>query len=223
MLRICSRRFQVSIEIAALLALACMAAFGQSTSSQPLSTQSLSGQSAPGPSSGQSLGDIARENQQKKAAAASSATPAKVFTNANLPKNPDGLAEPPADQSQNSSPLSAEAAAIREAEERQAAQQRGAEQHAAERWKRRILAQRSAIANLEAQIDELRASIQFVDPNYAYPGANSSAIIAHNRIEARELQRLHQMEQRLGQHRQRLDEMQEAARHAGMHSAVYDP
>jgi hypothetical protein len=211
MLRVSSWRFPASVEIAALLLFTSMAAFGQSTSGQ-----SLSGQT----SSGQSLGDLARENQAKKAAEASAATPPKVITNADLPENPDGDTGQPANRNQNSttSPASAKAS-------RKAAQQRAAEQRAAAQWRQQILAQKNVIANLQAQVDQLKASIHFVDPAYsAYSGQyDYYAGLGYNRGQAWQLQRLHQMELQLGQQKRKLDDMQEAARHAGMHTAVYDP
>jgi len=39
----------------------------------------------------------------------------------------------------------------------------------------------------------------------------------------RQLQRVAQIQLRLDEQKMKLDQMQEAARHAGMHSAVYDP
>jgi hypothetical protein len=99
MLRISSQRFCADVVIAALLLLTGVAAIGQSTTGQPLPVQSVSGTS-----SGQSLGDIARANQGKKAAEASGTTPPKVITNADLSKNSDGDAEQPDDQNQNSRP-----------------------------------------------------------------------------------------------------------------------
>ncbi len=166
MLRLFSRRFHAGIEIAALLALTCIAAFGQSTSSQPVSTQALSGQSVSGQpsvgaSSGQSLGDVARANQKKKAVEGSSGAPSKVFTNANLPKNPDGYTAPAADQDEDSPPSSAKSAATRKLEERHANQQRGAEERAAMRWKQQISTQKWVVANLQSQVDELRTFDSF--------------------------------------------------------------
>ena len=164
---------------------------------------------------GQSLGDVARENREKKAADASS-TPPKVITNATLPKDPDAGAGPSTDESKMQtapSPASAESS-------RKAAQQRAAEQRAAQRWKKLILTQENTIANLQTRIDKLKASIQFVDQNgaYDYYGA-----VANNRYQARQLQRLREMQQQLGQQKNKLEDMQEAARHAGMHTTTYDP
>jgi hypothetical protein len=159
---------------------------------------------------GQSLGDVARENREKKAATTS--TQAKVITNADLTQDPDG-GESAGEAQRAGSPESAGAS-------RKAADQRAAEQRAAERWKQRILAQKYTIANLQARVDALKASIQFMDPNTTY---DYSSGLAYNRRQARQLERLKVMEAELGQQKQKLEDMQDAARHAGMHTAVYDP
>jgi len=195
---------------------------GQPVSSQPLSDQFASSQDSPSQpssdqsSSGQSLGDVARANQQKKAEGA----PPKKITNADVPKDPEGYAGPPADEDQNSEPSRADDAASR-----RAAQQRAAEGRAATQWRQRIVEQKNAIDNLQARIDELKASIHFVDPNRYYPYDTYSyyAGLGYNRAEALQLQRLHRMEEQLSEQKQKLEQMQEAARHAGMHTNVYDP
>jgi len=156
---------------------------------------------------GQSLGDIARENREKKSEAASAAQP-KVITNANLPKDPDANQEPAEAQS--------EASASSQAVDHRSAQQRLAEQRAAEQWKRQILAQKNKMATLQARIDQLNASIRSAGGSVHYDQP-------YSRHEARQLQRVAQIQQQLDEQKMKLDQMQEAARHAGMHSAVYDP
>ena len=161
---------------------------------------------------GQSLGEVARENREKKASAPS--PPSKVITNADLPKEPEEDAGRSAAQGETKT-KSADAASSQKA-----AEQRAAELRAAERWKKLILAQENRIANLQSQIDNLRASIHFVDPNSSYDYYQG---LAYNRYEARQLARLKEKEQKLDQQKQELEDMQEAARHAGMHTPVYDP
>ena len=161
---------------------------------------------------GQSLGDVARETREKKAAAAST-TPPKVITNADLPKDPNGDASPSAGESQTPTAPSPESAASR----RKAAEQRAAEQRAAEQWKKKILAQKDTIASLQARVDKLKASIYFLDPNVYYDA------FVYNQYQARKLERLAELQRQLDQQKQELEDMQEAARHAGMHTPVYDP
>ena len=156
---------------------------------------------------GQSLGDIARENREKKTDDASAAQP-KVITNADLPKDPDANQEPAEAQS--------EASASSQAVDHRSAQQRLAEQRAAEQWKRQILAQKNKMATLQARIDQLNASIRSAGGSVQYEGPS-------NRYQARQLQRVAQIQLQFDEQKMKLDQMQEAARHAGMHSAVYDP
>ncbi len=157
---------------------------------------------------GQSLGDIARANREKQNAENASAAQPKVITNANLPKDPDANDEPaeaPSGASVNST-----------AADHRSAQQRLAEQRAADQWKRQILAQENKMAILQVRIDQLNASIRSASGSVQYEGP-------YNRYQARQLQRVAQIQLRLDEQKMKLDQIQEAARHAGMHSAVYDP
>ena len=165
---------------------------------------------------GQSLGDIARENRDKKAADGS-ATPPKVITNANLPKDPEADESSSKDEGE----MQAAASSADEVSSKRAGEQRAAEQRAAQQWKRRILAQQNTIANLRMRVDRLKASIYFLNPN-ADDSINYDAY-AYNRYQARQLERLAQLREQLAQQRARLEDMQEAARKAGMHTTVYDP
>jgi len=156
---------------------------------------------------GQSLGDIARENREKKTDDASAAQP-KVITNADLPKDPDANQEP--SEAQTGASASSTAAYHR------SAQQRLAEQRVADQWKREILAQKNKMAALQARIDQLNASIRSAGGSVQYEGPS-------NRYQARQLRRVAQIQLQLDEQKMKLDQMQEAARHAGMHTAVYDP
>jgi acetyl-CoA carboxylase beta subunit len=156
---------------------------------------------------GQSLGDVARENREKqKARDASSNTKPKVITNENLPKNPDGDA------------------GTRESEEKMETVSpkapsggQSAEHQSAEQWKRQILAQKNAIANQQAQIDKLKDSVHFVVANEYYNG------VQYNEHQVKKQEQVAQMQQQLEELKKNLAAMQEAARRAGMGSAVYDP
>lgn len=163
----------------------------------------------------QSLGDVARENREKKDAEQQSAPP-KVITNATLPKDPDRHQEQPA--AENEKPVAPSPGDT--ASGRGAAEQRAREQRAAGQWKRRILAQQATVANLRMRADRLKASIQFVNPNTSYDYYEG---VAQNRYQARQLERLAQLQEQLALQKSKLEEMQEAARKAGMHTATYDP
>ena len=157
---------------------------------------------------GQSLGDIARANREKQNAENASAAQPRVITNANLPKDPEAneeRVEAPSGASVNST-----------AADHRSAQQRLAEQRAADQWKRQILAQENKMAILQARIDQLNASIRSAGGSVQYEGPS-------NRYQARQLRRVAQIQMQLDEQKTKLDQMQEAARHAGMHSAVYDP
>jgi predicted RNase H-like nuclease (RuvC/YqgF family) len=157
---------------------------------------------------GQSLGDIARANREKQNAENTSAAQPRVITNANLPKDPDANQEPA--EAQSGTNASSTAA------DHRSAQQRLAEQRAADQWKRQILAQKNKMATLQARIDQLNASIRSAGGSVQYEGP-------YNRHQARQLQRVAQIQLQLDEQKMKLDQMQEAARHAGMHTVVYDP
>ncbi len=154
---------------------------------------------------GQSLGDIARENREKKVEDASAAAP-KVITNADLPKNTRPNPAFPDTQVEKSSAD----------DDHRSAQQRLAEQRAADQWKKQILAQKYKMATLQARIDQLNASIRSENGSAQFEGPV-------NRYQARQMQQVAQIQQQLDEQQRKLDQMQESARRAGMHTAVYDP
>jgi hypothetical protein len=161
----------------------------------------------------QSLGDVARENREKKQSEDASAAPPKVITNKDLPKDPDANQGSPEAKSETDAAASGQAA---DRMAQRSAQQRAAEQRAAEQWKRQILAQKTRMAALQRRIDQLHASIQSAGGSVLY----ESPI---NQYQARQMERLAQMQLQLDDQKVKLDQMQEAARRAGMRAAVYDP
>jgi uncharacterized coiled-coil protein SlyX len=154
---------------------------------------------------GQSLGDVARENREKqKAKAASSAPKPKVITNENLPANPEATpSEIDGETRPASSPVPSGGMS--------------AEHVSPEEWKSQILAQKSAIAAQQAQIDRVNDSIHYVTASLYSNG------LQHNDHQAKKQQTVEQMKQQLEEQKKKLAQMQEAARTAGMGSAVYDP
>lgn len=170
---------------------------------------------------GQSLGDVARENREKQNAEDAPASKPKVITNKDLPKDPDGDVTPGAAAAAHVAPsapanTAAISSALNRAEERHYAQQRAGEQRAAEQWKRQILAQKTKMANLQARIDQVQASIRAAN-------GEVQAEQPFNHYQARQVQQVALMQQQLNEQRIKLDQMQDAARRAGMHTAVYDP
>jgi hypothetical protein len=171
---------------------------------------------------GQSLGDVARENREKQNAEDGSAqTPKpKVITNKDLPKDPDSDVTPEGGAVAHVAPSApantANSITTNRAADRHYAQQRAGEQRAAEQWKRQILAQKTKMANLQARIDQVQASIR---------AANGEVQTEQpfNHYQARQVQQMALMQQQLNEQRIKLDQMQDEARRAGMHTVVYDP
>jgi predicted RNase H-like nuclease (RuvC/YqgF family) len=149
---------------------------------------------------GQSLGDVARQTRQKEKA--KGAAKKKVITNEDIPESPDltpGQQETvgkPELVSSSPSPSGAQAA---------------------EQWKSQILAQKNAIANMQAQIDKLNASIRFVEANAYVNG------VQYNQYQVKKQQQVANLQTQLAEQKKKLEEMQVAAKKAGMGSAVYDP
>lgn len=161
---------------------------------------------------GQSLGEVARENRDKKATV-TTAAPSKVITNADLPKDPEGD-EISTAGAEEASP---DKVAANARSSQRAAQQRAAEQRAGAQWRKQILNQKQTIASLQERAEKLKATIYFMDPNTDYDA------VAFNRYQARQLERLQEIREKIELQKKKLEEMQETARHAGMHTPVYDP
>jgi hypothetical protein len=160
---------------------------------------------------GQSLGEIARENRAKQQAVTDPAEQPKLITNANLPKDPNPNSTPaPSDPASQASVASTRAA------DHRTAQQRMAEQRASGQWKGRIITQQDRVTNLQGRIDLLKASIRAENGSTQYEGPNG-------RAQARQMQRVAELQQQLDEQKFKLNQMQESARRAGMHTVVYDP
>jgi hypothetical protein len=158
---------------------------------------------------GQSLGDVARENREKKDAEDASGAQPRVITNKDLPSDPEASQE--SHEVQETSTKAPDHFA-----EQRFAEQRVSEQRAGEQWRRRILAQENRVANLQARIDQIHASMRNTGGSPPYD-------VAYNRYQARQMARVAQIQQQLDEQKRTLNEMQDEARRAGMHTAVYDP
>ena len=165
--------------------------------------------------SGPSLGDVARANREKQQAQQATGTRSKVITNSDLPADPPGVPE-----SDPSEPMTMVSGVSRPFEnhsyDQRFAQHDQAQQRAGDQWKVRIQDQESRIAELQARIDQMNASVHSV-------GSGTLSEGPYNRYQARQLQRVAQMQETLDLQKRKLAMMQEAARHAGMHTTVYDP
>jgi len=149
---------------------------------------------------GQSLGDVAKENREKqKAKAAATTAKPKVITNEDLPANPAAISEE-SESKTRPAPMPGPSGGM-----------------SAEQWKNLILSQKNGIAALQSQIDKLNESIHYVTASLYSNG------LQHNEHQAQKQQSVEQMKQQLDLQKKNLADMQEAARQAGMGSAVYDP
>ena len=148
----------------------------------------------------QSLGDVAREQRQKQAAK-DAQKPRKVITDDDIQEHPDPQ-ETDAKQKRAHSDVSLSALS---------------NEKNGDRVKTAILAQKNRIKEAQSYADKLKASTHFVDSNLYYNGPQ------YNQAQARKLQEVERLQQRVKQEQQRLEEMQEVARKAGFGSSVYDP
>ena len=165
--------------------------------------------------SGRSLADVARANREKQAAHEAAGVRPKVITNQDLPSDSGEIPE-----SDSSHPMTMVSGVSRSFDERpsgrSSSERELADQNHAAQWRERIHMQESRIAELQARIDQLNGAIHGYNGGVQYERP-------YNRYQARQMERLAQMQEMLNQQRRRLDMMQEAARRAGMHTTVYDP
>ena len=149
---------------------------------------------------GQSLGDVAREQRQKQAQ--KPAAPHKVVTDDDMPSHP---AEADDSAAKTSSPSSAvEHPPINSSSN-------GAQLKAA------FSAQKQKIRNFEQQLNDLRASVHYVEANQYSNG------VQYNQAQLRKQQEAGRAQKQLDEAKKNLQAMQDAARKAGFGSSVYDP
>ncbi len=153
---------------------------------------------------GQSLGDVAKENREKQKAKAAAATAKpKVITNEDLSANSAALSDESSEEGKDKTrpaPMPVPSGGM-----------------SAEQWKSLILSRKNTIAAQQAQIDKLNDSIHYVTASLYSNG------LQYNERQAQKQQEVERMKQQLEEQKKSLAELQEAARQAGMGSAVYDP
>jgi len=147
---------------------------------------------------GQSLGDVARQERQKRQNQNPQTAP-KVITNEDLPEHGDEEDEPPANAHPNDSP----------------SHPLGSK--SAEQWKANIAAQRNLVASLQSQIDKLNSSIHFAPGNCVYH------CVEHNENQLKKEDEVQRLQAQLEEAKSKLADMQEAARQEGFGNAVYEP
>ncbi len=148
---------------------------------------------------GQSLGDVAREQRQKRQAK-DPKTAAKVVTNDEIPESPDAGSTSDDAAPDSSGPASATSG-----------------KKTAEQWKAEITVRKARIAALQSQVDKLNDSVHFVEANRYYNG------VQYNQYQLKKQQAAERMQKQLDTEKKALGDAQEAARKAGFGSAVYDP
>jgi predicted RNase H-like nuclease (RuvC/YqgF family) len=153
---------------------------------------------------GQSLGDVAREQRQKQQSKDNKPAP-KVITNEDIPSH-DTLADTPRDTADSSSHHSYEGQPSHDGYKKPA-----------EQWRAEIQAQKNAVASTQRHIDELNASVHYVEAARYWNG------VQYNQRQLQKQEEVQRMQQQLDQEKKRLEEMQEGARHDGYGNAVYDP
>jgi chromosome segregation ATPase len=149
---------------------------------------------------GQSLGDVAREQRQKQAKDGHPAH--KVVTNEEIPESPEATSGGSTSIEDHNGSAAAPASN---------------DTHSGEEWKAKIQAQKSSIASLQNQIDRLNSSIHFVEANRYTNGAQ------YNQRQVQKQDEVQRMQKQLDEQKQKLQDMQESARKAGLGSSVYDP
>jgi hypothetical protein len=176
--------------------------------------------------SGQSLADAARANREKLQADEAAGTMPKVITNKDLPAS--SSAGIPAENPDE--PMTTVSGVQRNFRLYQSSQrysnrpfgqpgmggQYAGGQYAGDQLRGQIRQQENRIAELETRLDRASASMHSNGSTVQYEGPL-------NRFQSIQAQRIEMMQQMLDQQRERLAMLQDEARHAGMHTAVYEP
>ena len=155
----------------------------------------------------QSLGDVARQAKQQKQHSEENTTqttdsqkPSKsvhVVTNDEIPEAEDTTNAAP---SRDTLPLSPDKE----------------QKRPADYWKSHILQTKRSIASLQHGIDALSSSIRFSKGNY-------ERHVEWNERQRRKQQEVENLKSQLDRLQKHLEELQEAARHQGYGSSVYEP
>lgn len=155
---------------------------------------------------GQSLGDIARANREKQNSSNAPTTPPAVITNDEIDMLPQGgVTQRRANAAVGNNNKSLRATAG----------QAPIDERAAAQWKRQIVAQQDKLATLQARMDRLNAAI--------HPEGSAEFNGPYTRAQTVQQERLAEVQLQFNEQKKKLAEMQEEARRAGMHTAVYDP
>ena len=153
-----------------------------------------------------SLGDLARQQRQQKeqskTAPGKDAKAPKVITNEEIPER-TGPANPSVGSGQAN-------------QDSKPAPSNGGKQPG-EQVKSQILTQKSKIATLQGQVDELNESVRFAPANCV------ENCVGWNERQREKQQRAERMQTQLEEEKRRLEDMQDSARKQGYGSSIYDP
>jgi hypothetical protein len=152
-----------------------------------------------------SLGDLARQQRQQKGQSKSGKSPdgkaPKVITNEEIPEH--------------SAEMPAAAVAGEKSEIPQTSP--GESKAAAAHWTSQISAQKSQIASLQRQMEQMKESIRFAPANCV------GRCVEWNERQRQKQEQVERMQAQLDEQKGHLQEMQESARKQGYGSSVYDP
>jgi predicted RNase H-like nuclease (RuvC/YqgF family) len=149
-----------------------------------------------GVSHGQSLGCVARQQRQNEQLKKDQPAP-KVITNEDLPEHAEEASDSEKAQLSHSSPRKSSKSPAQ--------------------WKSEIEAQERSIAALQNQMAKLNSSIRFATVGSSYYAAQ------RNERQEQKQEQVQHMQEQLAQQRQRLEDLQEAARKDGYGNAVWEP
>lgn len=158
---------------------------------------------ATGSVAAQSLGDVARQQKQASGQAKPSA-PKKVITEDDLPTQ------------ETISTGSSEAAATESSKEEKQADSAADKMKSADDFKAGIQAQKQNVGALQKQLEDLKASVHFVEANRYSNG------VEYNEHQIKKQKEAERLQKQLDEEKSKLQDMQEQARKAGFGSAVYE-
>jgi hypothetical protein len=148
----------------------------------------------------QSLPEVARQQRQKQETSTAQ-SPKKVITNDDIPSSSDDAEDSEDEGTQKRPDVPSHSKPGKSAAQ----------------WKKQILAQENVVASLQHEVSRLSASVHFVEVNRYSNG------VQYNQYQARKQEEVFRLQKQLDSERNKLSDMQEAARKAGFGNSVYEP
>jgi hypothetical protein len=157
----------------------------------------------------QSVADAAREARAKKEQAAKSDSASSAEKPTSAPSKPKVITNEDLGSGGHSDPAA-------KADSQSAPDKAAQKKKSAEEWKQNISQQKSVVASMQKDCDELEKSVRFVTANGYSNGPQ------HNAAQQKKLDRLEVMKVRLQQEKDKLAALRDGARKDGYGSVVYD-